>query len=46
MRNDLSFWRWEYALEQKRQHHASSRNLWRQAAFCVVLAVLPFVGRR
>lgn len=42
----LAVWLWAYRLEEARQLHASSRNLWRQAACCVGLAVLRKFGGR
>lgn len=44
MRVDLIVWRWAYALEERRDYHASKRNLWRQAGCCILLALLRFAG--
>ena len=42
----LSFavWRTAYALEERRQHHAYARNLWRQAGCCIALWVFRMLG--
>ena len=42
----LKAWLWAYRIEEAREKHASSRNLWRQAACCVALAVLRIFGGR
>lgn len=45
-RIDLALWILTYRLEEARQSYASTRNLWRQAACCVGLAVLRIFGGR
>lgn len=40
MRIDLIVWKWAYALEEWRDHHASKCNHWREAGCCVLLALL------
>ena len=45
-RLDLIIWQWAYRLEELREAHASTRNLWRQAVCCVGLAVLRVFGGR
>lgn len=42
----IFLWRWTYELEEARQSHAASRNLWRQAACCIGLALLRILGGR
>ena len=44
IRNAL--WLLEYSLEEARQRHAGRRQLFRQAAICIALALLRFVGVR
>lgn len=33
-------WLWQFALEEKRQHYAALRSVWRQALCCAALALL------
>ena len=44
MRLDQIVWKWAYTLEELRNHHASYRNLWRQAGCCILLALLRIAG--
>ena len=44
MRFDILLWNLAYTLEERRQTHASSRRLWKQAACCIGLALLRIVG--
>ena len=40
MRIDIVLWNLAYVLEERRQLHASTRHLWKQAACCIALALL------
>ena len=42
----LVIWIWAHRLKEAREKHASSRNLWRQAACCIGLAALRVFGGR
>lgn len=44
----LSFavWRAAYSVEEARQVHASTGNLWRQAGCCICLSFLRIMGGR
>lgn len=42
----IKAWRLTYSLEEARQQYADRRQLMRQAAVCVVLALLRLVGVR
>ena len=42
----LAVWLWAYRIEEAREKHASSCNLWRQAGCCVGLAVFRIFGGR
>jgi hypothetical protein len=33
-------WLWQFAIEEKRQHYATRRHLWRQALCCIALILL------
>jgi hypothetical protein len=43
-RLSLVVWRMGYTLEEARQYHAATGNLWRQAGCCVVLSMIRFMG--
>lgn len=39
-----AIWLMSYSLEERRQIHASHRNLWRQAGCCIGLSLLRLMG--
>lgn len=37
---ERAIWLWQFRLEEKRQHYAGFRHLWRQAMCCIALALI------